>query len=87
MICFIFLSIKVFVARYDYQAQKPGDLSFRKGKAVNIVLYNELLTGEVFKVINNEGNDCWLMYSFDTDNAGYVPVNYTGPIERNLSLM
>ena len=35
MVCFIFLSIKVFVAQYDYQAQGPEHLSFRKGKAVN----------------------------------------------------
>ena len=38
MICFIFLSIKVFVARYDYPAQGPQELSFREGKAVNMVL-------------------------------------------------
>ena len=38
MICFIFLSIKVFVAQYDYQAQEPEDLSLSKGKAVNMVL-------------------------------------------------
>ena len=39
MICFIFLSIKVFVAQYDYQAQDPEDLNFRKGEAVNIILH------------------------------------------------
>ena len=33
MICFIFLSIKVFVAQYDYQARDPEDLSFIKGMA------------------------------------------------------
>ena len=40
MICFIFPSIKVFVAQYDYQAQGPEELSFREGKAVNIVHNN-----------------------------------------------
>ena len=38
IICFIFLSIKVFVAWYDYPAQRPEELSFREGKAVNKVL-------------------------------------------------
>ena len=38
MIYFIFISIKVFVAKYDYPAQEPEDLSFRRGKAVNIIL-------------------------------------------------
>ena len=38
MTCFIFLSIKVFVAQHDYQAESPKELSFREGKAVNMVL-------------------------------------------------
>ena len=35
---FYFFSIKVFVAQYDCQAESPEELSFREGKAVNIVL-------------------------------------------------
>ena len=33
-----FFLIKVFVAQYDCQAESPEELSFREGKAVNIVL-------------------------------------------------
>ena len=72
----------MFVARYDYPAQGPQELSFREGKAVNMVLKQLQLTGEALKVINNEDDDWWLMYSLNnTENEGYVAM------ERNLSSM
>ena len=73
------------MAQYDYQARKSKDLSFRKGKAVNIILQWPQLTGDAFKIINNEDDDRWLMHLFETENEGYVPTNYMVPMERDLS--
>ena len=42
------------------------------------------MTGEILQVIDNEEGDWWLMHSFDTENEGYVPVNYIVPMERKL---
>lgn len=52
------------VAKYDYVAQKPKDLSFSKGDRL--------------RVIDRKRNGWWLaeLRDGDTDQIGYIPSNY-----------
>lgn len=59
--------VKLFVAKYDYEARTDEDLSFKKG--------------EVLEIIDDTCGDWWKARSRTTRLEGYVPNNFVAEVK------
>lgn len=60
-------SVKLFVAKYDYDARTDEDLSFKKG--------------EILEIIDDTCGDWWRARSRSTLQEGYVPNNFVAEVK------